>query len=269
MQWGSCGPWVLSSPDPTRLANRRRLAHPIEIMRNSSAFPRFFPACRVGMGLLLMVGSFSLGACGGDAAENAGETATNPLLQPRDFTERSPDLFIARLETTKGVVRIQVTREWAPLGADRFFNLVKAGYYDGVTFHRVIEGFMAEFGINGDPWVNAAWRQATMQDEPVRKPNNRGRVSFSKNEPNTRTVQLFINTKDNASLNGQGFSPFGEVVEGMEVVDALYSEYGESPTRGGEGVYQAMAIAKGDEYLDLEFPLLDRIERAIVEEVSG
>lgn len=223
----------------------------------------------MGRGLLLVVGSLLMGACGGDTAQEAGEVPSNPLLQPRDFNERAPDVFIARLETTKGVVRIQVTREWAPLGADRFFNLVTAGYYDGVTFHRVMEGFMAEFGIHGDPWVNAAWRQATMQDEPVRKPNDRGRVSFSKNEPNTRTVQLFINTDDNASLNGQGFSPFGEVVEGMEVVDALYSGYGESPTRGGEGVYQAMAIAKGDEYLNEEFPLLDRIELAVVEEVSG
>jgi len=108
-----------------------------------------------------------------------------------------------------------------------------------------------------------------MQDEPVRKPNIRGRVSFSKSEPDTRTVQLFINTDENRNLDGQGFSPFGEVVEGMEVVDALYSGYGESPTRGGEGVYQAMAIARGDEYLNEEFPLLDRIERALIEGDGG
>jgi peptidyl-prolyl cis-trans isomerase A (cyclophilin A) len=176
---------------------------------------------------------------------------------------------VARLETTKGAIRIQVVREWAPRGADRFYNLVKAGYYDGVTFHRVIDGFMAEFGIHGDPWVNAAWRQARMRDEPVRKPNHRGRVSFSKSEPHTRTVQVFINTGDNASLNAQGFSPFGEVIEGMEVVDSLYSGYGESPTRGGEGVYPAMAIARGDEYLDAEFPLLDRIERAVIQGPEG
>lgn len=256
-------------PGPTPLANWRGFAHPIEIMKNSNAFLRFFPAPGLGWVLLLLVGFLSLGACGGDNAEEVADVPANPLLQPRNFNERAPEVFVARLETTKGMIRIQVTREWAPLGADRFFNLVKAGYYDGVTFHRVIEGFMAEFGINGDPWVNAAWRQATMQDEPVRKPNARGRVSFSKSEPHTRTVQLFINTDDNPSLNGQGFSPFGEVVEGMEVVDDLYSEYGESPTRGGSGVYQAMAIAKGDEYLNSEFPLLDRIEHAMVEEASG
>jgi len=216
----------------------------------------------MGPGILMLTG------CGGDAAEEAEGPPANPLLQPRSFAETAPEVFVARFETTKGVIRIQVTRAWSPLGADRFYNLVKAGYYDGITFHRVMDGFMAEFGIHGDPWVNAAWRQATMQDEPVRKPNERGRVSYSKSEPNTRTVQVFINTDENRSLDGQGFSPFGEVVEGMEVVDALYSGYGESPTRGGEGVYAAMAIARGDEYLNEEFPLLDRIERAVLE-VAG
>ena len=210
-----------------------------------------------------------LAGCGGDAAEQAEGPPPNPLMRPENFSATAPETFVARLETTKGVIRIQVTREWAPLGADRFYNLVRGGYYDGITFHRVIDGFMAEFGIHGDPWVNQFWRQATMDDEPVRKPNVRGRVSFSKNQPNTRTVQVFINTDENRSLDGEGFSPFGEVVEGMDVVDALYSDYGESPTRGGEGVYAAMAIAKGDEYLNDEFPLLDRIERAVVEGAGG
>jgi peptidyl-prolyl cis-trans isomerase A (cyclophilin A) len=232
-------------------------------MKTISRFPKTVPV------LLLAVTALFCTGCGGEGAQEAEGPPPNPLLQPRNFTETAPETFVARLETTKGVVRIQVTREWAPRGADRFYNLVKAGYYDGVTFHRVIPEFMAEFGINGDPWVNAAWRQATMDDEPVRKPNLRGRVSFSKSEPNTRTVQLFINTDENRSLDGQGFSPIGEVVEGMEVADALYSGYGESPTRGGEGVYQAMAIAKGDEYLNEEFPLLDRIERAVLENPGG
>jgi len=228
---------------------------------NRTPFPSRLPGLARALpllGLLLTAG------CGGDPGEEEGPPA-NPLLQPRNFTETAPDTFVARLETTKGVIRIRVHRDWAPLGADRFYNLVRAGYYDGVTFHRVIDGFMAEFGIHGDPWVNAAWRQATMEDEPVRKPNNRGMVSYSKSEPHTRTVQVFINTDDNPSLNGQGFSPFGEVIEGMEVADSLYSGYGESPTRGGEGVYPAMAIAKGNEYLSQDFPLLDRIERAVVE----
>lgn len=200
--------------------------------------------------------------------EEQTEPAPNPLLQAENFRETAPEIFVARFETTKGVIRIQVHREWSPLGADRFYNLVKGGYYDGVTFHRVIDGFMAEFGIHGDPWVNAFWRQANLQDEPVRTSNTRGKVSFSKSEPNTRTVQVFINTDDNPNLDGQGFSPFGEVIEGMDVVESLYAGYGDSPTRGGEGVYPAMAIARGDEYLNEEFPLLDRIERAAVEELG-
>ena len=233
------------------------MAHPTFIMRNSNL------VILASLVLPLLMG------CGNDAPEQAEGPPPNPLLQPENFRDTAPPTFVARLETNKGVIRIQVTREWAPLGADRFYNLVKGGYYDGVTFHRVIPEFMAEFGIHGDPWVNQFWRQATMDDEPVRKPNIRGRVSFSKNEPNTRTVQVFINTDENRNLDGQGFSPFGEVTEGMEVVETLYSAYGESPTRGGEGVYQAMAIAKGDEYLNAEFPLLDRIERAVVEEAGA
>jgi len=242
-------------------------------MKISSSLSRFMQvfslAHAVPVALLSGMASAILMGCGGDAAEEGEAPPSNPLLQPRSFAETAPESFVVRLETTKGTVRIQVTREWSPQGADRVYNLVKAGYYDGVTFHRVIDGFMAEFGIHGDPWVNAAWRQATMQDEPLRKPNLRGTVSFSKSEPNTRTVQLFINTDDNRSLDGQGFSPVGEVLEGIEVVESLYSGYGESPTRGGEGVYQAMAIARGDEYLDEEFPLLDRIERAVLENPGG
>ncbi|NNM05184.1 MAG: peptidylprolyl isomerase [Gemmatimonadetes bacterium] len=229
-------------------------------MKKSSVRPRF---SRVLTSLAILTIAVS---CGGEAGEQTEGPQPNPLMQPENFSATAPDTYVARLETTKGVIRIQVTKEWAPLAADRFFNLVSGGYYDGVTFHRVIDGFMAEFGIHGEPWVNAFWRQATMDDEPVRKPNTRGRVSFSKNEPNTRTVQVFINTDENRSLDGQGFSPFGEVIEGMDVVGALYSEYGESPTRGGEGVYPAMAIARGDDYLNEEFPLLDRIERAMIED---
>lgn len=205
-------------------------------------------------------------ACGGDSREEAAEPPpADPLLQPRSFNETAPDEYRVRLETTRGDITIRVHREWAPLAADRFYNLVKAGFYDGMAFHRVLDDFVAEWGIHGDPWVNAAWRQAEMTDEPVRQSNTRGRVTFSKNRPNSRTVQVFINLKDNSSLDDDGFSPFGEVVEGMEVVESLYSEYGDGPPRG-DGVYQAMAIARGDEYLEAEFPLLDRIQRAVLVE---
>jgi peptidyl-prolyl cis-trans isomerase A (cyclophilin A) len=231
----------------------------MRLMQGDVRIPRA-PLClgACALSLLLLVG------CGGSSPDEAStEPPPNPLLQPRDFNETAPQSYQVRLETAKGDILIQVTRAWAPLGADRFYNLVKAGYYDGVAFHRVLDDFVAEWGIHGDPWVNAAWRQALMADEPVRQSNTRGRVTFSKNTPNSRTVQVFINLKDNSSLDGQGFSPFGEVVEGMEVVESLHSEYGDGPPRG-EGVYQAMAIARGDEYLNEEFPLLDRIERAVL-----
>jgi len=235
----------------------------MRIIQTFARFPRSLP------GALTLPAVLFLAACGGEASEEEVGPPPNPLLQPRDFTETAPGTYQVRLETAKGEIRIVVTRDWAPLAADRFYNLINAGYYDGVAFHRVLSGFIAEFGIHGDPWVNAAWRQALMADEPVRQSNTRGRVSFSKNTPNSRTVQVFINLKDNVSLDEQGFSPFGEVAEGMEVVEALYAEYGDGPPRG-EGVYQAMAIARGDGYLNEEFPLLDRIERArIVEDVGS
>ena len=217
---------------------------------------------------LLLMATGVLAGCGAEPPEEEAGPPPNPLLQPRSFRDTATATYQVRLETTKGNIVIKVTREWAPQAADRFYNLVKAGYYDGIAFHRVLDDFVAEFGIHGDPWVNAAWRQALMVDEPVRQSNTRGRVTFSKNTPNSRTVQLFISLKDNRSLDGQGFSPFGEVVEGMDVVEALYSEYGDGPPRG-EGVYQAMAIARGDEYLNEEFPLLDRIERAVLVESEG
>ncbi len=196
-------------------------------------------------------------AAGEVAASGAPSAADNPLLQPADFTERAPDRFRVAFETTAGSFVVEVHRDWAPIGADRFYNLVEAGFYDSVPFHRVLDGFVADFGIHPDPWVNAAWRQALLRDDPATQANLRGRMSFSKSGPHRRTVQVFVNLRDNAELDGEDFAPFGEVVEGMETVDALYAEYGDGPPRG-EGVYQAMAIAKGDEYF-AEFPELDRV----------
>lgn len=203
----------------------------------------------------------ALVACGGADEQVATDGATtNPLLQPADFQDTAPERFRVRFETSAGAFVVEAHRSWAPRGADRFYNLVRAGFYDGVPFHRVIEGFVVDFGIHPDPWVNAAWRQARMRDDPVVESNRRGRVSFSKSGPDTRTVQIFVNLTDNPALDDEAFAPFGEVVEGMEVVDALYAGYGDGPPRG-EGVYQAMAIARGDEYF-AEFPELDRIVSA-------
>lgn len=219
------------------------------------------------LALILALALTLLPGCGGEASQEETGPPPNPLLQPRSFQETAPETFRVRFETSKGDIVIEVNRAWAPLGADRFYNLVKAGYFDGIRFHRVMDGFMAEFGIHGDPWVNAAWRQAIMVDDPVVESNTRGRVTFSKSTPHSRTVQVFINTDDNPNLDAQGFSPFGEVVDGMDVVDALH-RVGDGPPRG-DGVYQAMAIARGDEYFDEEFPDLDRIERAVLEVAGG
>lgn len=184
-----------------------------------------------------------------------------PLFQLENFRETAPGTFRVGFETSSGDFVVAVHRDWAPLAADRFFNLVKNGWYDGVRFHRVLDGFTAGFGIHEDPYVNVVWRARALTDDPVREPNTRGRLSFSKSTPHSRTVQVFVNLKDNsASLDVQGFAPFAEVVEGMEVLDSLHSGYGDGPPRG-DGVYQAMAVAKGAEYLD-GFPELDRILRA-------
>ena len=158
---------------------------------------------------------------------------------------------------------IEVHRDWSPQGADRFYNLVRTGYYDGVRFFRVISGFMAQFGIHGDPAVSARWRERRIPDDPVRQSNVRGAVSYAMAGPNTRTTQLFINFGDNSRLDGSGFSPFGQVVEGMDVVDRLNAEYGEGAPRGA-GPDQSRIQAEGNAYLERDFPRLDFVRRATV-----
>ena len=172
------------------------------------------------------------------------------------LNEQAPDEFSERLETSAGPVVIQVTRDWAPLGADRFYNLVHNGFYDGQRFFRVVPGFVVQWGLSGDPKLNMAWRQANILDDPVKQSNTRGRITFAKtNQPNTRTTQLFINLGDNANLDGMGFAPFGEVVEGMEVVDAINAEYGQQPSQG-------QIAMNGNAYLAENFPNLDYIVKA-------
>ncbi len=146
---------------------------------------------------------------------------------------------------------------------DRFYTLVKSGYYDGVRFFRVISGFMAQFGIHGDPKVSAVWRERTMPDDPVRQSNARGMVTYATAGPGTRTTQIFINYRDNSGLDGQGFAPFGKVVEGMNVVDRLFAGYGEGAPRGG-GPNQGRIQAEGNAYLARDFPKLDYVKRATI-----
>jgi peptidyl-prolyl cis-trans isomerase A (cyclophilin A) len=203
---------------------------------------------------------------GAEAA--ATETTSNPALtDPSLATERAPDAFRVKLETSKGDVLILVNRQWAPNGADRFYNLVKIGYFDGVVFYRVIEGFMAQCGFNPDPTVTAAWLNAYIPDDPVTQKNTRGMVTFAQpGQPNARSTQIFINYGDNSYLKQHGaFAPFGKVISGMDVVDSLYAGYGEGPPRG-RGPNQARIAREGNDYLTTNFPKLDAIIRATIAE---
>ncbi len=185
------------------------------------------------------------------------------LLNPTLATARAPEQYRVRFETSKGNVVLQVNRSSAPLGADRFYNLVKMGYFNDVAFFRVIDGFMAQFGIHGDPKVNEKWESARISDDAVKDSNVRGAISFATAGPDTRTTQLFINYGDNSTLDSRGFAPFGKVVQGMEVIDALYKDYGEGAPRGG-GPSQELVQSQGNNYLRARFPKLDYIKRAAV-----
>lgn len=195
--------------------------------------------------------------------ETGGEVS--PLLDPAsaELNARAPESFRVRFETTRGEFTVAVHREWAPQGADRFYNLVRAGFYDDVRFFRVLSGFVAQFGISGDPSVSAAWRTATIPDDPVSESNTRGRLTFATSGPDSRTTQLFINYADNSQLDDMGFAPIGEVVEGMEVVDSLYAGYGEGAPRG-QGPDQGRIQAQGNDYLRESFPSLDHIIEATI-----
>jgi peptidyl-prolyl cis-trans isomerase A (cyclophilin A) len=190
------------------------------------------------------------------------------LTDPAIATATAPNTYRVRFDTTKGPFVVEVHRAWAPRGADRFYNLVRAGYYDDVAFFRVISNFMVQFGINGDPRVNAAWRKARIADDPVKQSNVRGMVTFATSGPDSRTTQVFINFKDNSRLDGMGFAPFGQVVQGMSVVDALYSGYGEGAPRG-MGPDQGRAQGEGNVYLRSSFPRLDYVKKARLVKASG
>jgi peptidyl-prolyl cis-trans isomerase A (cyclophilin A) len=180
------------------------------------------------------------------------------------MTAAAPALYEVVFETSRGEFVVEVDREWAPRGADRFFNLVRFGFYDGAAFFRVLPGFIAQFGIPTLPVLSAVWRDQPIQDDPLRQSNVRGTLSFATRGPNTRTHQVFVNLRDNANLDFAGFTPFGRVIRGMEVVDSLYAGYGEGPP-GGAGPDQTRIQQEGAAYLQREFPRLDVIQRARVE----
>jgi len=190
--------------------------------------------------------------------------AQSVLENPAGLREQAPATYKARFDTTKGVFVVEVTRAWAPRGADRFYNLVKNGFYDNTRFFRVISGFMVQFGINGDPNIMARWRTAQISDDPVTQSNTRGMITFAMAGPNTRTSQVFINFGDNSRLDQSGFAPFGRVAFGMNVVEAINAEYGEGAPNG-RGPNQSRVQSEGNAYLSKDFPRMDYIKKATIE----
>jgi homoserine O-acetyltransferase len=192
------------------------------------------------------------------------------LLDPSnaEWHRPAPNLSHLRFETTKGVFVLELHRDWGPIGADRLYNLARLGYYDDTRFHRVNKNYIAQFGIHGNPAVNAAWRDRVLQDDPARSNNARGTFAFAfKARPNTRNIQVYINLADNHGNDAEAFTVLGTVVEGMAVVDSLYSGYGENSGSGMRQGKQGPLEDGGNAYMDREFPLLDRIIRVTVRPV--
>lgn len=191
------------------------------------------------------------------------------LLYPGDpeWQRPAPPVSYIRFETTKGAFVLELIRDWGPIGADRFYNLARLGYYDDTRFHRVNKNYIAQFGLNGDPAVNAAWKNQYLKDDPPRSDNKRGTFAFSMKgpgNPNTRNTQIYINLADNARNNVEPFTILGRVVEGMQVLDSLYSGYGENSGAGVRQGRQGPLETGGNAYMDREFPLLDRTIRVTV-----
>jgi peptidyl-prolyl cis-trans isomerase A (cyclophilin A) len=188
---------------------------------------------------------------------------THPdLLDPTKATAKAPDVFKAKFTTTKGDFVVEVHRDWSPNGADRFYNLVQMGFFDDTRFFRVVDGFMVQWGISGDPQVSTKWQNAGISDDPVKGSNTRGMMTFAMSgAPNSRTTQVFINLVDNARLDPMRFAPFAKVLTGMEVVDQLYKGYGEGAP-GGNGPFQGQIQSQGNAYLDSKFPKLDGVKHA-------
>ena len=199
------------------------------------------------------------------AAKAPAEAKAGPfdsaLLQPATLRARGPAEYEVKFVTTAGDFTVKVTRAWAPNGADRFYNLVRHHFYDGASFFRVLQGFMAQFGLSPYPEVSKAWEPANIKDDPVVQSNRRGYITFAMAGPNTRTTQVFINYGNNQALDKDGFAPFGMVTDGMEAVDKFYSGYGEGAP-DGRGPDQSKIGVLGHAYLEKEFPKLDSIKTA-------
>ncbi len=219
----------------------------------------------MSMALLVLFGLIVAPVLAQESTGQAGGTlaATAKLRNPAALKEQAPPVYKARFDTSAGPFVVEVHRDWAPNEADRFYNLVKNGFYDGCRFFRVMPGFMVQFGINGNPAIQRNWVNATIPDDPVKESNKQGTISFAQSGmPNSRTTQVFINYADNSrglDRQGQGFAPFGKVVSGMDAVDKIYSGYGQEPNQGS-------IQSQGNAYLTKEYPKLDYIKKATIEQ---
>ncbi len=203
--------------------------------------------------ILATLSALFLTACGRQQPSDASKSQT----------PRTPDVYRVDFDTTKGVFVVEVTRAWAPRGADRFYELIQKKFYDGARFFRVVPRFVVQFGLKGEPVADRQWSGMTIPDDPVKQNNVRGTLTFAMAGPATRTTQIFINLQDNISLDGMGFAPFGKVVTGMEIVDQLFKGYGDAPP-GGAGPDQSRIRQEGNQYLERFFPRLDYIKSATI-----
>jgi len=213
-------------------------------------------------GLFVRVFAAGVAAMATVAAQAPGPAA---LKNPAALKETAPATYKVNFDTSAGTFVVEVHRAWAPNGADRFYNLVKNGYYDNTRFFRVLPNFMVQWGISGDPALNTVWRSARIPPDPVKETNNRGYITYAMaGSPDSRTTQVFINFRNNAGLDAQGFAPFGQVTTGMDVVDKLYSGYGGGANEGGKGPDQGRIQNEGNPYLIKEFPNLSYIKKATI-----
>lgn len=217
---------------------------------------------------VLLLSVLFLAACSGEESPEASDSAeADTLLHPESeaMNRRAPDVYRVVFGTSEGPVTVEVRRSWAPRGADRLYNLARHGFFEGGRFFRVVEGFVAQFGLSGRPEVDRTWRAQPIPDDSVRRSNTRGTLTFASAGEDTRTTQLFINLADNGRLDGMGFAPVGEVVGGMSNVDSLYAGYGDAPPRG-QGPSQGRILEEGNAYLASEYPELDSIQDVRVAE---
>ncbi len=250
----------------TRLRRASSLFAFVGLLTSIACEPEFLPAPPPPATPPPAAASASPAATPSTSASSAATQHAASELDPSLATAQAPAIFLAEFTTTKGDFVVEVHREWAPNGADRFYNLIKLGFFDDTRFFRVIPDFMVQFGIPGDPAVAAKWREATLTDDPVTQSNLRGFMSFAKTgRPNSRTTQVFICFENHVRLDASGFAPFAKVTRGMEVVDSLYKGYGEGAPNG-QGPDQNRIQTDGNAYLDRDFPKLDRILRTRIVE---